>query len=379
MRKMITPGKIFLFVILLVLPGVLVAQKKANNINMLLPFCADKIIANPDDPEAELGNISREYYQGALIALDSFERAGIAVRLAIFDTNNDSLTMYRLLNNPLVKESDLILGPILQGGNKMLTPYCKEKGIFHVSPLMTFSKTRLNDPFWISSNPDVPGYAQIMYDFFTSRKQDSANIIVVSDKSPLDKNITSAFKQIVAPAGKNVKIRVVDYSATLDLNTLFSDKIPNYVVIPTAKEPTVNRLLYGIKDTASAYEVSCFGFAQWYEFKSLDFDLWQRKNVHIVTPYFVNYEDSLVKQFIAAYRERFSTEPSDAAFKGYDQMLMYGHALNKDGRSFMEKLSVTTHKALHTTYGFKKQKEGFYQNTYLNIIRFYEDKAIKAN
>lgn len=379
MRYMLSVAKLLLVVTLAGCPCVLLAQKKANNIAIVLPFCAEKIMANPDDPESELGNISREYYQGALIALDSFERAGIPVRLAVFDTNNDSLTMFRLLNNQMFKESDLILGPILQGGNKMLTPYCKEKGIYHVSPLMTFSKTRLNDPYWISSNPDVPGYAQIMYNYFVSRKQDSANIIVVSDKSPLDKNISSSFKQIAVPAGKNVKIRVVDYSATLDLNSMFSEKVPNYVVIPTAKEPVVNRLLYGIKDTASIFDVSCFGFAQWYDFKSLDFDLWQRKNVHIVTPYFVNYDDSLVKQFITAYRERFSTEPSDAAFKGYDQLLMYGYALHQNGRSFMEKLSATTHQALHTTYGFKKQKEGFYQNTYLNIIRFYDDKAIKAN
>jgi ABC-type branched-subunit amino acid transport system substrate-binding protein len=352
---------------------------KTSNISLVLPFCASKILADPNHAETELGNIAREYYQGALIALDSFERARIPIRLSIFDTNNDSLTMHRIMQKTSFKESDLIIGPILQGGNKMLTPFCKEKGIFHVSPLMTFSKTRLNDPFWISSNPDLPGYAQILFQYFVSIKKDSANIIVISDKSPMDNNISSGFKQIQVPAGKSVKLRVVDYNATLDIHSYFSATLPNYVVIPSSKEPMVNRLLYQLKDSSAFAEVSCYGFQQWYDFKSVDFDLWQKKNVHIVTPYYVNYDEAEVKQFVLAYRERFLTEPTDAAIKGYDQMLLYGYALQRFGRNFMEKLSETDYKACHTLYRFKKQKEGFYQNTYLNIIRLKDDRPIKVN
>jgi hypothetical protein len=352
---------------------------KTNKISLVLPFCASKILADPNHVETELGNISREYYQGALIALDSFERASVPIRLSIFDTNNDSLTLYRIMQKASFKESDLIIGPILQGGNKMLTPFCKEKGIFHVSPLMTFSKTKLNDPFWISSNPDLPGYAQILYQYFLSVRKDSANIIVISDKSPMDNNISLAFKQIPSNTSKTVKLRVVDYNATLDVNTLFSADLPNYLVVPSSKEPMVNKLLYQIKDSSAFAEVSCFGFQQWYDFKSIDFDLWQRKRVHIVTPYFVNYEDDAVKQFVLAYREKFFTEPSEAAFKGYDQLLLYGQALQSSGRNLMDNLAEKDFKMFHTLYRFRKQKEGFYQNTYLNIIRLESDRPIKVN
>lgn len=351
--------------------------KKAHNIALVMPFCAQKIIDNPNHAEAELGNISREYYQGALIALDSFERAKIPVRLAVFDTDNDSLTMVKQMQKTAFKESEVVIGPILQGGNKMLTPFSKDKKVFHVSPLMTFSKTRINDAFWISSNPDIPGYAQILYDYFLSLHKDSANIIVVSDKSSYDKNIVSAFRLITPPVGKQLKIKVVDYSATLDITQHFSAKIPNYVVVPTSKEQTANKILYQLKDTSAA--VSCYGFQPWYDFKNIDFDLWQRKNVHIVTPFFVDYNDTLVKEFVRAYREKFSTEPTEAAFKGYDQMLLYGYAIHLYGRNFMEKLAEHNLQALHTTYRFKKQKEGFWQNTFLNIIRLKDDVPVKIN
>ncbi len=352
-------------------------SKKAHNIAIVLPFCAEKIIDNLNHSEAELGNISREYYQGALVALDSFERAEIPVRLAVFDTDNDSATMMKQMQKTAFKESDVVIGPILTGGNKMLTGFSKENKVFHVSPLMTFTKTRINDAYWVSSNPDIPSYAQILYNYFLSLKKDSANIIVISDKSSYDKNIVPAFKAIVAPAGKSVKIKVVDYSATLDIAAHLSDKVPNYIVMPTSKEQTANKILYQLKDTDS--NVSCYGFQPWYDFKSIDFDLWQRKNVHIVTPYFVDYNDTLVKQFVAAYRERFSTEPTEAAFKGYDQMLLYGYAIHLYGRNFMDKMDYKDLPALHTYYRFRKQKEGFWQNTFLNIIRLENDVPQRVN
>ena len=134
--------------------------KKANNISLLLPFCSKQILADPNYKDAELGNLCREYYQGALIALDSFEKAEVNVRLSVFDTENDSLTTYKITQKTAFKESELIIGPVRQGGNKVLSQFARKNNVFHVSPLMTFSRTKLDDPFWVSANPDLPsGYS----------------------------------------------------------------------------------------------------------------------------------------------------------------------------------------------------------------------------
>ena len=102
-------------------------NKKANNVSLLLPFCSKQILANPNYKDAELGNICREYYQGALIAIDSLELAGVKLSLNVFDTENDSLTMLRIMQNVAFKESELFLGPVRQGGNQVLSQFCKKK------------------------------------------------------------------------------------------------------------------------------------------------------------------------------------------------------------------------------------------------------------
>lgn len=351
--------------------------KKASNISMVLPFSSKQIRNNPNHSNAELGNICREYYQGALIALDSFERAKVAVRLAVFDTENDSMTLVKIMQKPAFKESELIIGPVMLGGNKALMQYADDKGIYHVSPLMTFSKTRLKDPFWISANPDLPSYATYIYDYII-KKDPGANIIVVADKTASGKSILGAFKTLAA-SNKNSKVKVVDYAAGFDITKYTSLTANNHVIVSATGESVVGAVLRAIKDTTHVNGLHTYGLQQWFDFKSIDYLKWHAVNLHFITPYYVDYTRDDVKAFVAAYRERFATEPTEAAFKGYDQMLYFGWGLSKYGKGFMKKIDDEPVKMLHTIYNYKKQKEESFQSNYLNILHLENYTLIKLN
>ena len=120
----------FILLIMLSFSMQLFAQKKSNNISLVLPFCSKKIIDNPNCYDAQLGNMCREYYQGTLIALDSFERAHVPINLSLFDTENDSIALTKILLKPIFRESELIIGPVWQNENKMLANFAKENRYF---------------------------------------------------------------------------------------------------------------------------------------------------------------------------------------------------------------------------------------------------------
>ncbi len=357
----------------------LIAQKKSNNIAMVMPFCSKQILANPDCYDAQLGNLCREYYQGALIALDSFERAKVAVTLSVFDTENDSMTLLRILQKTQLKSSELIIGPVLQGGNKLMSGFVKETGVYHISPLMTFSKTRLDDAFWISANPDIPTYATFLYNYIVTQNHDSANIIIVSDKSPLDKNITTVLKQII-PKSKTVSIKFVEYERGFNMIKYLSQSLTNHIILPSSNEATVNGVFKNIKDTNDGFTMTTYGFPQWLEFKNMDYEVWQRMNVTVLSPYFIDYDNEQVKIFIESYRARFYTEPTEAAFKGYDQLLLFGMELATNGKNFISKMENKTFSTLNTRYYFKRQEEGAsYQNYFLNVLKLEELKLRRVN
>lgn len=341
-------------------------QKKACNVSLLLPFCSKQIMENPNHENAELGNLCREYYQGALIALDSFERAGVNIRLSVFDTENDSLTVLKIMQKTAFKESELIIGPVRQGGNVVLSQFCRKNEVYHVSPLMTFSKTKLDDPFWVSANPDLPSYAGITVKHIISLHP-NAQIIVVADKSTIGKSMGAAFKQL--SNDKKLKIKVLDYNSALDLSLYTSTTAPNHIIVAATQENVVNGTLRNIKDTTHIPQLYTYGLMQWFDFKVVDYNLLQKCNAFILSPFYVDYTRPEVIDFVQRYRERFSTEPSEAAIKGYDQMLLFTDALNKSGKRLMDNLNDKSIKMLGTTYRFVRQKESSYQSGYLNILK----------
>lgn len=355
------------------------AQKKTNNISVVLPFCSQKIMDNPNCYNAQLGNLCREYYQGILIALDSFERASIPIHLTVFDTENDSMVLLKILEKQTLKESELVIGPVSQNGNKMLSQLAKEKEFFHVSPLMTFSKTKLDDPYWISANPDLPEYASFLYNYIVKQNHDSANIIVVNDKTSFDNNITTTLKQII-PSSKTVKIKFLNYEKGIDLIPYLSLKMSNHIIVPSMNEPTVTNVLKSIKDTDDTFMMTTYGFPHWLEFKNPDFDIWERMNVSIISCFYVNYDNENVKKFIETYRDKFNTEPTEAAFKGYDQMLLFGMQLAINGKRMMSAMENKLYPAHSTKYNFSKNIDGgFYQNNYFNVIKINDMKMEKVN
>lgn len=355
---------------------VVAQQKKANNVSLLLPFCSKQIIENPAYKDAELGHLCREYYQGALVALDSFDRAQIPVRLSVFDTENDSMRVVNIMQKNTFKESELIIGPVKQGGNQVLSVFCKKNEVYHVSPLMTFSKSKVDDPFWISANPDLPAYASIITkQIITS--DPTAQLVVITDKSVIGKSVGLAFKQL--SSDKKLKIKVLEYASTLDMKAHISSLYNNHIFIAATQENIVNATLRAIKDTTETPRLTTYGLTQWLDFKTLNYELLQRCNTHFFTPFFVDYNRSEVKAFITAYRDKFSTEPTEAAFKGYDQMLMFTYALSKQGKRFMDELNERNHRMLGTTYYFVKQKNGSYQTMYLNLLKLQNYALIPVN
>jgi ABC-type branched-subunit amino acid transport system substrate-binding protein len=353
--------------------GRLTAQTRDNKVVLLMPFCTKLTLDNPTNSNAQLSNLSREYYQGALVALDSLERSEIRLSLTVLDTQNDSNVTVNLLKKAAMRDCDLIIGPILQGGNKVISNFVKEKNSLHVSPLMTLSKTKYNDPNLVSPNPNIALYPKFICQKIKKDAGD-LSIIIISDKSSLDKTVTAAFKQLQLQQ-KGLKLRIVDYTAALDIQSVLQGAQMNHIVVPSSSEQVVNRVLKNIRDTALLSRITFYGFPQWMEFKNPDYRLWEQANVRIATPYFVDYERPEVKHFVRVYRARFYTEPTEAAFKGYDQLLFLCRGLDEYGLKLFQKMDNDTVQMLGSSYNFKKQEDkSGYQNTVIHFVGIKELK-----
>ena len=80
--------------------------KKEYKVVLMLPFC----IGMPD--KWKVRDIMAEYYEGVEMAIADLESQGLKMKLTVLDTKMDSLEVIRLLQNPAIQETDLMIGPV---------------------------------------------------------------------------------------------------------------------------------------------------------------------------------------------------------------------------------------------------------------------------
>lgn len=367
----------YVFYILLFISSHKLFGQSTHEVALLLPF-NNKLTVDYNQTAAwQLGEICRNYYRGMLLAMDSLSKEETKITLRVYDTENDSLVTSKILQKKELLNTSLIYGPVMQSGNKMVSSFARQQKIYQVSPLMTFSKSKIGDEYWVAANPDLPSYGGILTQRLLSVSIDTILIVIISDNSSLDKAITPALKKI-STDDKRVKIRVVDANAETDINAFYSEKYKNCVLINSTKEQTVNKWLYRINDTSQVVFPEVYGYNQWFEFRSFDVALWQKKNVRIISPFFVDYTRHDVIQFIKLFRDRFGIEPTEEAFKGFDQGLYFTSLLIQNGKKLFSS-NTTIYRALHTSYLYQKDKDGQYKSKFLNILKFESDRLIAVD
>ena len=104
------------------------------NVGLMLPFYLamndsidlNKEIYEPDKIYA-LSEIALEFYEGALIAVDSLKKQGLSVRLFVYDTKNDTNEVIRLLQQEesLFTKMDLIIGPLYRSNLSTVVNFSK--------------------------------------------------------------------------------------------------------------------------------------------------------------------------------------------------------------------------------------------------------------
>ncbi len=370
--------KIYLIFSLFLLYFQSIAQtKSAIKIALLMPFCAEEINKNPNHKNADLGNACREYYQGLLIAADSLKSAGYNIEITIFDTERDTLKFKKILDNEAVQNADFIIGPVIKEGQLMMQNFKNKKNAFHLSPLFTFTKTKINDERAISAYPDLTFYADYFVNYL-NKNSSVGNIIVLVGKDFSDKSLANYLKQIVKPE-LPLKVKQIDLSKLTDIYKNLSKESDNFIFIASDDENQINAALKTIADTSNTFKMNTFGLRKMIDFNIINTEYWLKSNLHIISPFYIDYSDLLTKKFIETYRIYYETEPNEFAFVGYDQLITTVSTFAQTNGSFKDLNKIAPHSLLANKYLLKeKNNSSGLQNSYLHILKYTDEGLIEV-
>lgn len=338
--------------------------------------------------------MSINFERGIMMAIDSLKNAGLNVKVHVFDTENDTATISKILAKPVMNNVDLIFGPLYPRQIKMVAEFSREHKIQNIIPVPVSNKALYNNPYLTKYVASTPTQVQKLGEF-VAEKYGNANVIAIKNKSSesdgfyFDEFVKSFNENIATnPLKLNAEAKTTSMSTSSKftaVEALLHDTALNVLVVPSEDVGHVSNLITKLVATTNSYKYSKYkymivGLEDWVNFETIDEKYKSRYNLNVVTAGFVDYNDPKVKAFIKTFRKKYGTDPDKYAFRGFDAaytnlagLLLYGTAyapnyqlLKTDGYS-----SGSDYQTVEEGSGYENQAVYFlrYDDYTVRVIR----------
>ena len=356
-------------------------QKNNMTITMLMPFFLNKNTNSSNDgiinKQKEIYEHTYqflEYYEGALLALDSLKRMGMSITLNVIESNNDSASTNI---NRLTSNTDLIIGPVFPKTFPTAAAFAKRHSIPIVSPLST-EETNTSNPFVIQMNTPQKYRFKAMVNYII-KNNENCHVCIVYNSESLEKKLMTQCKmafneQKPTLDGKKISFEEMYYpSAGLAGLDKAMAKKPKTIIVVLSKQPAfANNIVTKLFQSSKNHNIELWGMPQWERYENIELDFLFDLNFKLVTSGEVDYSSPRVNAFIKQYRNTYNTEPTKFSFQGFDQMLFFAKHYATSTNFIADLQTTENENGLHDSFNFIK-KDGSSVNTTSFIVEY--DKA----
>lgn len=331
-----------------------------------------------------------EFYEGALLAVKSLQKNGLSINLSVFDTERDSATVQEIINNGDLRQMDLIIGPAFTHNLRLVAAYGEERRIPVVSPLASRNVILDKNPYLFQVRPTFETEVEKLTNFLSGFYD--KNIVMIHPGDSLEDPQVDllkrrlfyrlsfytffnevVFKEVVYNDAitKNDSINSIEHALSRD--------IQNIVIIPSDTEPFVSNIVSTLNTLSADYDILLVGYQSWQRFRNIELQHFYDLNLHICTPFIVDYTKDNVKEFIRSFRESFYSEPEpfSYAWQGHDITYFFGTGVARYGRRFRNYCFSHRVDLLESEYMFRRtSSEGGFENKQIHIIEYKKDLEI---
>lgn len=356
------------------------------DISMLLPFLSSRSSANSIDDNSLWGI---HFYAGARLAYDNLARDGAKLTVNVADTDASSGKMNELLRSSDLASADLIIGPYRREQVSQVAGFAKQKKVPVVVPYTAQMGMADDNPFYIQVNPSLKSHCEAILKH-ALKSNSRSNIVLVARNDSDEKARLKYFQEASAKfAGKREGSQLREFITPDNFNAINVDpyiksgQTTVFIVPSWSSEPFIYTLLRQLMMKQSEGEsIVVYGMPMWMDYDQIDFEYYDRLNVHVSSASYIDKNDERVRQFNRQFFDTYGTIPGEEAYLGYDVMLYFGKMLHKYGKDFPSRIDQETYDVLHGRFEFdrvvldpEKHRENlnYYdqlENTFVYILEF---------
>ncbi|WP_430973968.1 LysM peptidoglycan-binding domain-containing protein [Sunxiuqinia rutila] len=329
------------------------------------------------------------FYEGVLLAVDSLQRAGMNVQLHVFDTNQKQAVVDSLIRLDVFQEVDLIIGPVFPELQGPVADFALRNQIPMVSPLSSAGDFETRNPWYFKINPTKDYLVRETADYI-GEEYFNKNLIVLEmgeykhlpEATLVDLCREKFFASAFLEGDRDVRFQEYNFSREgyWGLRRILSKTRENVFIIPSATEAQVSVAVSNINSLAEDYPVTLVGLSNFQRYNSIQPEYFHHTNLHLLSPYYINYQAPLTNRFVESFRRNFSAEPNQFSFQGYDVAYYFMSALFQYGENFTDCLPYH-HVALNQAefYFDRVSRYGGFMNRGLYILNYKHNYEIAVD
>ncbi|MFN7118011.1 MAG: ABC transporter substrate-binding protein [Saprospiraceae bacterium] len=371
----------------------------AYNVAVMLPFLTDRFSsANAALPQNS--DWALNFYGGMRLAFEDLEREGIKLNVSVLDTRaSEAYTGQLTRSNADLRDAHLIIGPYRREEARVIAGFATTNDKTVVSPYTTSDSVTVNNPNYIQINPTLRTHCEAITRHARARFRPE-QIVLVCRGREVERLQYFQEENARISGGRNVRrFREYVVPENQDVNSgqllsLLQTDTTVFLVPSWAPESFINSFLRKLDLAKRANQgVVVYGMPQWMQYETVDYELYERLNVHISNSTFLDPLSTATQVFRRRFFDRYGAVPKEEAYLGYDVTLFSGRMLHQYGTKFQYYLEQQpSTEMLLTRYEFERvvnlppnavNPENLpvqrFENKFVNILQFRDYQFKPAN
>jgi LysM repeat protein/ABC-type branched-subunit amino acid transport system substrate-binding protein len=325
---------------------------------------AKPVAANPADTTVMLAGVNvdqravsfLEFYEGTLLAIDSLQQKGMNIELYVFDVSNQKM-INALVQMDEFRDLNLIIGPVYPELQETVATFAAKNRIPMISPLASNGNLEQNNPWYFKVNPSRE-YQVEQTASYVAKEMGNKNFIILQqggNSNSADAQLAKLCKERLTANPRETLFH--EYNLQQGINAiipLMSETGENIFMIPTDNEAQVSVAVTNLTSLAEHYNIVLVGTQMLTKLKSIQTENYHRIRLRYLSPYFTDYNRPQVRRFVGQYRDKFSAEPTQFSFQGFDVAYYFMNALYTYGRDFRNCLPYYSMELTQMNFSFER-------------------------
>ena len=324
-----------------------------------------------------------EFYEGALLALDSLKKQGVSVDLHVYDSGNKWASIQSILDKPEMKEMNLIIGPVYDTHIAEAAVFAENNGIRMVVPFARQVDAVFTNPYVYQVNtPQSYFYSEVYDHFFMQFPQ--PNVVFFESPEEKDDDLISGFKRELSYRNVPYTVLLADTATNKDtILTHLDTQRQNILMMTSDKSGCLNNMVpvfqLLVRDTASTkFDINLFGYPQYQVYTNNHLASFYEIGTYFYSSFYTNNLLPEAKAFHQKYRRTYSKEIVNRypkyAILGFDVTYYFLKAMHLYGTDMDNRLNEMQYTPLQTGFKFERVNNwGGFINRKVFFVHFSRD------